>query len=182
MLRLAATAAALAAFVLATAVSAGMNAATTISRSGSVVTIRGGAGASEIVWGAGMFANAFFDNAGTLQAGAGCQPSSSTRLSCGQGWTTIVATLGAGPDQIGGLTPARLIAEGGPGNDELTGNVQNDRLSGGQGNDVLYGGSGNDTLIGGPGVDFLACDAGLDTAYVGRGDKVRDCEIIRGGL
>lgn len=164
----------------ASATTAMSRSATTISRAGNVVTIRGGPGASNIVWGAGLFANAFFDTAGTLRAGAGCQPSSPTRLSCGRGnWTKIVAVLGGGADHIGGLIPARLIVDGGRGNDELTGNAQNDWLSGGPGNDVLYGDSGNDTLIGGPGVDLLKCGPGLDIAYVGRGDRVRGCEIIR---
>ena len=154
---------------------------TTISRSGNVVTIRGGPGASDIVYGAGAYSNGFVDNAGSLRAGAGCESSAPNRLSCGPAnWTKIVATLGGGADHAGGLIfIPKLIADGGRGNDEISGNAQNDRLSGGPGNDALYGSSGSDTLTGGPGVDLVKGGPGVDTCYVGRGDIVRGCEIIR---
>ena len=45
-------------------------------------------------------------------------------------------------------------ADGGSGNDGLTGNLNDNILVGNAGNDVLIGGSGNDQLLGGPGDDY----------------------------
>jgi Ca2+-binding RTX toxin-like protein len=46
-----------------------------------------------------------------------------------------------------------LLAEGGTGPDQLTGNIADDVLSGGTGDDVLQGGDGSDLLFGGAGTD-----------------------------
>ena len=61
-------------------------------------------------------------------------------------------------------------ANGGTGNDTITGNQANNVLDGGNGNDTLIGGLGNDTLIGGLGtdtcvinVDFADCTIDFDS-------------------
>ncbi|KAF0227766.1 MAG: hypothetical protein FD175_2472 [Beijerinckiaceae bacterium] len=51
-------------------------------------------------------------------------------------------------------------ANGGSGNDSITGNIASNQLNGGAGNDSLWGQSGNDILIGGAGSDAL--DGGAD--------------------
>jgi serralysin len=59
-------------------------------------------------------------------------------------------------------------ANGGTGNDRITGNAVANTLSGGGGNDILDGGLGNDTLIGGAGADQLTGGLGYDTiSYAG---------------
>ena len=55
-------------------------------------------------------------------------------------------------------------ANGGDGDDLLTGNTAANILNGGRGNDRLDGGPGDDMLIGGPGNDRLTGGAGKDTA------------------
>jgi len=55
-------------------------------------------------------------------------------------------------------------AEGGSGNDHITGNDVANRLVGNNGNDELYGMGGDDTLIGGFGDDVIDGGAGTDTA------------------
>ena len=55
-------------------------------------------------------------------------------------------------------------ANGGDGDDLLTGNTAANILNGGRGNDRLDGGPGDDMLIGGPGNDRLTGGAGNDTA------------------
>ena len=51
--------------------------------------------------------------------------------------------------------PARLLLEGGDGDDVLIGGDGDDNLQGGAGDDVLLGGPGTDVLNGGPGDDIL---------------------------
>jgi Ca2+-binding RTX toxin-like protein len=55
-------------------------------------------------------------------------------------------------------------AEGGGGNDVITGNDTANLLRGAAGNDELYGSAGDDTLVGGTGNDDLRGGAGTDTA------------------
>ena len=74
-----------------------------------------------------------------------------------QGETGGGGFLSAANDIAGGFTIAAGVvienAEGGSGNDVLTGNDASNNLAGNSGSDVLYGGTGNDTLDGGEGVD-----------------------------
>lgn len=70
-------------------------------------------------------------------------------------------------------------ANGGSGNDRLTGNDAANTLRGKGGNDVLRGGEGNDRLIGGAGFDQLTGGNGRDSFYfsapaVGRPDVIAD--------
>lgn len=83
-------------------------------------------------------------------------------------------------------------ANGGSGNDTITGNsaanilmgnAGSDRLYGGNGNDTLYGGDGDDHLIGGDGTDILNGGNGndyyyIDNSYSGLSDKIIDASGI----
>jgi Ca2+-binding RTX toxin-like protein len=70
------------------------------------------------------------------------------------------AIAGAGGDDVvnaSGLAAGVLTfnADGGDGNDTITGSAGDDVLTGGPGDDVLTGGPGNDVLDGGPGANVL---------------------------
>jgi Ca2+-binding RTX toxin-like protein len=82
--------------------------------------------------------------------------------------------------------PMAVLADGGDGNDSLTGAEEQDTFFGGLGNDTLDGGGGNDLLDGQDGDDtLLARDgvgdlvrggAGIDSAKVDKADIVVDVE------
>ncbi|PPR35744.1 MAG: Leukotoxin, partial [Alphaproteobacteria bacterium MarineAlpha9_Bin6] len=76
-------------------------------------------------------------------------------------------------------------AEGGDGDDNLTGSVGNDTLDGGAGDDVLGSGRGADTLDGGAGDDVLRGGMGDDVLYGGEGNDVlsgdQQDDILDGG-
>ncbi|MDD4855760.1 MAG: calcium-binding protein, partial [Sulfuricurvum sp.] len=84
-------------------------------------------------------------------------------------------------------------AQGGNGNDTLTGDANNNYLDGGVGNDILYGGGGDDELDGGAGNDILDGGTGNDQmsgrsgndTYILRdvGDQYweNDSNIVTGG-
>ena len=55
-------------------------------------------------------------------------------------------------------------AEGGSGNDQITGNGADNVLEGNGGQDTLFGAAGNDTLIGGAGLNLLDGGQGFDIA------------------
>lgn len=83
---------------------------------------------------------------------------------------TVLVDGGGGDDvtdaeQIG----RRLVAEGGTGNDRITGGDQDDLLRGGSGQDVLEGGLGFDVITMGSGSDIVAGSV-LELA----GDRVTD--------
>lgn len=86
------------------------------------------------------------------------------------------ANGGSGNDSITGNV-ANNVLNGNGGNDTLIGLSGNDTLNGGAGNDVLDGGEGNDTLYGGDGNDILDGGNGTDVIYGGSGD-----DIIYGGF
>jgi serralysin len=96
---------------------------------------------------------------------------------------------GADPSHamVKGVKTDRLVniegAEGGKGNDRLTGdkaanslagNGGNDTLTGGSGNDTLLGSAGNDSLLGGSGKDSLAGGANNDVLNGGSSDDTLD--------
>jgi hypothetical protein len=60
-------------------------------------------------------------------------------------------------------------ADGGPGNDELTGVEGMDNFNGGPGDDVIHGGGGDDRLRGGEGRDQLVAGTGADRVNGGPG-------------
>jgi len=72
-----------------------------------------------------------------------------------------------GNDNFTNSTFLRLWANGGEGNDVLSGGYGADSLQGGIGDDVLRGNGGNDFLDGGFGSDVLYGDAGNDTIQCG---------------
>jgi Ca2+-binding RTX toxin-like protein len=61
-----------------------------------------------------------------------------------------------------GCDQLRILLQGGPGRDVLTGSGKPERLEGGRGDDRLYGGKNRDELIGGAGRDRADGDAGND--------------------
>jgi hypothetical protein len=76
----------------------------------------------------------------------------------------------------------RAIADGGAGNDTLTGNALADTLTGGIGIDTLSGGGGNDRLLGGSNGDILSGGAGNDFLDGGTGLDVLSGGAGRDGL
>ena len=86
---------------------------------------------------------------------------------------------GPGNDLISSDEPAAIF--GGPGKDTMTGGAgaQNivdddgkdgDKISAGAGRDVIYAADG--------GEDKIDCGSGFDTAYVNKGDRVKNCETV----
>jgi len=67
------------------------------------------------------------------------------------------------------LTEPNSGAEGGAGNDTVTGSLWNDSLDGGGDADTVRGGEGDDTLTGGDGDDHLWGELGVDTCAGGSG-------------
>jgi Ca2+-binding RTX toxin-like protein len=81
----------------------------------------------------------------------------------------LAVSGGGGDDQLAvspGLPGLLVTADGGSGNDTLTGAEETDTLVGGSGNDALTGGGGSDLLDGQEGDDMLS-------ARDGQGDLVR---------
>jgi serralysin len=91
------------------------------------------------------------------------------------GWVNFgeqLANLGLNHTAVGNVSNSLLYqgntaslienANGGWGNDTITGNEVANVLNGGAGNDFLYGEAGNDTLIGGSGTNRLFGGAGSD--------------------
>lgn len=82
-------------------------------------------------------------------------------------------------NDLTGTSVRRVTADGGVGNDTITGVDQQARrvvmtLLGGDGDDVLIGGAGNDLVDGGAGNDFVAGGSGLDVLLGGDGDDTLD--------
>lgn len=93
-----------------------------------------------------------------------------TRQNTGMGQDIIVgienAQGGTGDDTLSGDALANTL-RGGGGRDRLLGRQGDDYLEGNSGSDTLIGGLGHDTLIGGVGRDWLALDAGNDVLFGG---------------
>ena len=97
---------------------------------------------------------------------------------------TVVMQTQSGDDTITvndltGTGVRRVVADGGVGNDVVTGVDQQARrvvmtLLGGDGDDVLTGGAGNDVVDGGAGNDTLGGGRGLDVLIGGDGDDTLD--------
>jgi Ca2+-binding RTX toxin-like protein len=106
------------------------------------------------------------DPAGTVVAGAGCNQSGPTSVTCSQsGVDSIRIVLGDGDDKISTTASENVVVDGGAGNDTLNGGSQGDTLNGDDGDDVLVGGGGPDTMDGGAGTDRVS--------YEGRTQPVR---------
>jgi Ca2+-binding RTX toxin-like protein len=91
------------------------------------------------------------------------------------GVSKVIVNAGSGNDSV---NLSRLFlnatANGGPGNDTLTGTQADDVLNGESGDDVLAGGPGDDHLLGGDGDDTLTGGPGLDVFHGEDGADVLD--------
>jgi Ca2+-binding RTX toxin-like protein len=89
---------------------------------------------------------------------------------------------GAGNDILDASESSTLIyADGGSGNDALTGSSANDTLIGGTGDDFVQGEKGDDTMIGGSGNDLLVWDDG-DGSDLISGGAGNDTVGVRGSV
>jgi NitT/TauT family transport system substrate-binding protein len=98
----------------------------------------------------------------------------------------------SGDDILWGTDSADKI-NGGAGNDTLFGWFGRDTLVGGAGNDLVFAGPTGSVVSGGPGNDtvvandgrksagrnLIDCGPGRDVAYVHKGDKVKNCEVVK---
>ena len=118
------------------------------------------------------------DAAAPLAAGEGCarttgNPKQVTCPTLGPGrW--LMADLGPGNDELtvsGSLESVDLIrVNGGEGNDTIHGGPEEDLLQSGPGSDHVYGGDGSDAVIGGlPGPTYLYGEGGGDLLAAGGG-------------
>jgi len=150
-------------------------------------TAGGGAGL-EIVGGGGRDEfSAVFDEATNtfgvtaakpLATGPGCTrpPKVTTQVNCPAGgpgrW--LMADLGPGNDELtveGSLEAVDFVRiNGGEGNDTIHGGPEEDLIESGPGSDHIYGGDGSDGLIGGlPGPTYLYGEGGGDLLAAGGG-------------
>ena len=143
---------------------AGQQNAVVVTRSGSTITI---------------------DDRVAIKAGTGCKAvaGDKTRIRCtlAKAPTRVRITLGDKNDSVVNRAQLAMTADGGEGNDKLTGGPLGDSLRGGFGTNGIWGLGGNDFLEGGPGIDylyggdgrdFLNAGEGSDVLYGGNGDDV----------
>lgn len=103
------------------------------------------------------------DTTAPVTAGASCVSIDAHKARC-SGATSVTVAAGDQDDQVTFQSGLRGLAEGGTGDDVLTGDGDleggpgNDRLTGGPELDTLKGGAGRDELSGGAGDDSLAGD------------------------
>ncbi len=120
------------------------------------------------------------DDKVAIQAGPGCKAvrGDKTKVTCtpARKVTQITAALGDKNDWITNKTSVPLLADGGAGDDVLTGGSGNDELLGGPGNDIISGGGGDDLLVGEAGNDRIGGGAGKDSILGGAGN-----DVISGG-
>ncbi|MEU4691854.1 calcium-binding protein [Actinoplanes sp. NPDC023714] len=106
------------------------------------------------------------DDRVAIKAGKGCKAvkGDRTRVRCttAKTPTRLYAFLNDRNDSLVNKARVRIDADGGTGNDSLTGGVLNDMLNGRSGNDKLRGGAGGDLLMGGYGNDKIWGGAGHD--------------------
>ncbi len=112
-----------------------------------------------------------------IKAGPGCAavPGDTTQVACTRplGWSQLRITAGAGDDSVNNATGHPMRADGGAGNDELTGGLGADILIGGPGDDQLSGIRGAAVLDGG--ADATAAGDRCWSFYGLRDTKI-DCE------
>src|SRR4051812_32697747 len=94
---------------------------------------------------------------------SGCTPVDAQTVRCAPAGSTVV-DLGDGDDELAATGPLAVVADGGDGDDRLTGGDAADSLTGGTGDDVLTGGGSADALTGGAGTDELDGGSGEDAA------------------
>ncbi|HET8953809.1 MAG TPA: calcium-binding protein [Solirubrobacteraceae bacterium] len=130
-----------------------VSAATTPTINGTTLTLTGDDAADRVVVGEDAGLLTVTVNGAPLNLGAAL-PADNT--------IDLVANAGGGDDEIT-ITTANLksvTADGGAGDDILTGNNDNDTLSGGDGDDRVIGARGADTMAGGAGNDVLVWNNG----------------------
>jgi Ca2+-binding RTX toxin-like protein len=165
------------ALILLLATSGSAMGVTTVTRSGTAITITGDdtANAVDIVTAGDAGPLTFKDPQGMVSGGGECAVVDPTTVQCGTAGPGLVATvtLGGGddifrPDTIV-LTAPVVVVELGAGNDISWGSGGNDTINGGDGNDDINTRGGQDTIDGGPGNDRLAGAGGDDTITGGPG-------------
>jgi Ca2+-binding RTX toxin-like protein len=108
-----------------------------------------------------------------ITAGTGCVMT--TTPDCpAPGTVALRVFLLGGDDLVGLLTNLPIHAEGGAGNDTITGGAAADTFLGEAGDDTLNGLSGADTLLGGEGADRLISVAANEVVDGGPGDDTID--------
>lgn len=118
------------------------------------------------------------DDRVAIKAGKGCKriAGDKTKVRCttSKTPTRVLVYLHDRDDSVVNKSSLGLTADGGSGNDRLTGGSLGDSLRGGSGNDRLWGGDGKDLLAGGDGSDQLDAGAGADTLDGGAGNDHLD--------
>jgi Ca2+-binding RTX toxin-like protein len=147
-----------------------VSAATTPEVDGTTLTLTGDDAPDRVVIGedaAGLLTMAINGGTATTDFGGTTLPANNT--------IDLVADAGGGDDEIT-ITTANLksvTADGGAGDDVLTGNNDADTLSGGDGEDRIVGARGGDAMSGGAGNDVLVWNNG-DGSDVMNGDGNAD--------
>jgi RTX calcium-binding nonapeptide repeat (4 copies) len=123
------------------------------------------------------FGYVVFNGTSELTAGDGCVVTSEISVRCDALVLSVNAVGGEASDLIGlREVDVPVVAEGGPGDDDIHGGTGPNSLKGGDGLDQLVGGGVADQVDGGPDDDLLVGGASSDTALGGPGN-----DILRGG-
>ena len=154
-----------------------VSAATVATVNGTTLTLTGDDAADRVVIGedAGNLTMTVNGGAPITDFGTGTLPANNT--------IDLVANAGGGDDEIT-ITTANLrsvTADGGAGDDILTGNNDADTLSGGEGDDRVIGARGGDTMSGGNGNDTLVWNNG-DGSDTMNGDGNTDEIEVNGAV
>jgi Ca2+-binding RTX toxin-like protein len=154
-----------------------VSAATVPTVTGTTLTLTGDDAADRVVIGedAGNLTMTVNGGAPITDFGTGTLPANNT--------IDLVANAGGGDDEIT-ITTANLrsvTADGGAGDDILTGNNDADTLSGGEGDDRVIGARGGDTMSGGNGNDTLVWNNG-DGSDTMNGDGNTDEIEVNGAV
>jgi hemolysin type calcium-binding protein len=124
------------------------------------------------------------DDAGIDVGGSSCTAVDEFTADCGPGgdFERLAFAFGNGDDllDVDDDFPIGVSADGGGGDDVLTGGVGDDRLTGSQGADELYGSGGDDGLDGRDGVDVLDGGGGDDRLWSADYPPVPDALIACG--
>jgi serralysin len=114
------------------------------------------------------------DDKVAIKAGKGCKAvkGDKTRIRCTTKAdpTRVRVYLGNRNDSVVNKSGLGMTADGGTGNDKLTGGPKGDTLRGGSGADKLWGAGGRDSLLGQDGNDYLSAGDGDDWVEGGPGN------------
>ncbi|WP_229067557.1 calcium-binding protein [Actinoplanes sp. DH11] len=129
------------------------------------------------------------DDKVAVKAGKGCKKvkGDKTKVRCTpkKAPTRVDVYTADRADSIVNRSGVALIADGGSGNDSITGGPRGDYLTGGSGNDKMQGAGGSDNLSGSSGNDRLYGGAGSDYLYGRTGhdlvDGGNDRDYVGGG-